>query len=192
MHRTQDTYKSYADRRRLDRSLRGPFRISEQINPIAYSLELPPEYRIRNVFHVSLLEPVHTTDIRAGMRPASPDDEPDDELATVLNNDSNTGTEVRGEECDVMNDPLNTDSEDELLGLLRRPVEFGRSNNASSSRNINIDAQAGPSAGQGAAAGGPAGQVAEAGGSAGRSDGFDSEHADTSNPFLRLCAREDR
>ncbi|KAL7746882.1 hypothetical protein RI367_007818, partial [Sorochytrium milnesiophthora] len=41
----------------------------------------------------------------------------------------------------VMNDPLNTDSEGELLVVLRRPVEIGRSNIASSSRKISNEAQ---------------------------------------------------
>ncbi|KAL7754032.1 hypothetical protein RI367_000011 [Sorochytrium milnesiophthora] len=70
----------------------GPFRIPQQINPVAYRLALPPEYRIHNVLHVSVLEPVHTSDLRAGMRPASPGDDSDDGLATPLNTDPNTGT----------------------------------------------------------------------------------------------------
>ncbi|KAL7745932.1 hypothetical protein RI367_008753, partial [Sorochytrium milnesiophthora] len=136
----------------------------------------------------------HTSDLRAGMRPASQGDDSDDVLATLLNNDPNTGTEVtwQGEEYDVMNDPLDTDPEDELLGLLRRPVEIGRSNIASSSRNINNEAQAGPSTGLEAVAGGSAVQGAAAGGSAGRSAGLDSEHANSSIPFLSHCARQDR
>lgn len=34
----------------------GPFRISQVINNVAYRLDLPPEWRIYNVFHISLLE----------------------------------------------------------------------------------------------------------------------------------------
>ncbi|KAL0204491.1 hypothetical protein M9458_002509, partial [Cirrhinus mrigala] len=35
----------------------GPFRISRQITPVSFRLELPPEYRISPTFHVSLLKP---------------------------------------------------------------------------------------------------------------------------------------
>ncbi|KAL0146514.1 hypothetical protein M9458_058145 [Cirrhinus mrigala] len=35
----------------------GPFRISRQIIPVSFRLELPPEYRISPTFHVSLLKP---------------------------------------------------------------------------------------------------------------------------------------
>ncbi|KAL7745937.1 hypothetical protein RI367_008751 [Sorochytrium milnesiophthora] len=48
-----------------------------------------------------------------------------------------------------MNDSVDIDSENELLRLLHRPVEIGRSNGASANRNINNEAHAGPSAGLG-------------------------------------------
>jgi hypothetical protein len=35
----------------------GPFLVTSKINNVAYQLELPPRYRIHNVFHVSLLRP---------------------------------------------------------------------------------------------------------------------------------------
>ncbi len=39
----------------------GPFKITQEISPVAYRLELPPNWRIHNVFHASLLTPYHET-----------------------------------------------------------------------------------------------------------------------------------
>ena len=39
----------------------GPFRITKQISPIAYKLELPPAWTIHPVFHTSLLTLYHET-----------------------------------------------------------------------------------------------------------------------------------
>jgi len=43
--------------KKLDHVKVGPFFISEQISPVNYRLELPPDAKIHPVFHVSLLEP---------------------------------------------------------------------------------------------------------------------------------------
>src|SRR6266446_2462921 len=39
----------------------GPFKITQEISPVAYQLELPPNWRIHDVFHASLLTPYHET-----------------------------------------------------------------------------------------------------------------------------------
>ena len=39
----------------------GPFRISKQISPVAYQLQLPDAWKIHNVFHASLLTPYRET-----------------------------------------------------------------------------------------------------------------------------------
>src|SRR6266404_2615087 len=39
----------------------GPFKITQEISPVAYRLELPPNWRIHNVFHASLLTLYHET-----------------------------------------------------------------------------------------------------------------------------------
>ena len=39
----------------------GPFRVTEIISPVAYRLELPPQWKIHNAFHASLLTPYKET-----------------------------------------------------------------------------------------------------------------------------------
>ena len=39
----------------------GPFVITKEISPVAYQLDLPPAWRIHNVFHCSLLSPYRET-----------------------------------------------------------------------------------------------------------------------------------
>jgi hypothetical protein len=39
----------------------GPFRISKQVSPVAYQLQLPDTWKIHNVFHTSLLTPYRET-----------------------------------------------------------------------------------------------------------------------------------
>ncbi len=39
----------------------GPFKIIQEISPVAYQLELPTSWRIHDVFHASLLTPYYET-----------------------------------------------------------------------------------------------------------------------------------
>ena len=41
----------------------GPFKITRRISPVACELDLPPDWRMHNVFHVSLLKEQHTSDL---------------------------------------------------------------------------------------------------------------------------------
>ena len=41
----------------------GPFKVTKVLSPITYQLELPPQWKIHDVFHIDLLTPYHETDI---------------------------------------------------------------------------------------------------------------------------------
>jgi hypothetical protein len=47
----------------LDYKRLGPFKIAILVGLVACQLELPPQFKIHNVFHVSLLEPYHENPI---------------------------------------------------------------------------------------------------------------------------------
>jgi hypothetical protein len=47
----------------LDYKRLGPFKIAKLVGLVACQLELPPQFKIHNVFHVSLLEPYHENPI---------------------------------------------------------------------------------------------------------------------------------
>ena len=48
---------------KLDHQRLGPFRISAQINDVAFRLDLPTHMRLHPIFHCSLLEPCATSTI---------------------------------------------------------------------------------------------------------------------------------
>ena len=56
---------------KLDYKKLDPFRIIEKIGCMVVRLELPSQFRIHNVFHVSLLEPRHISEI-PGRHPSPP------------------------------------------------------------------------------------------------------------------------
>jgi hypothetical protein len=48
---------------KLDYKRLGPFKIAKLVGLVACQLELPPQFKIHNVFHVSFLEPYHENQI---------------------------------------------------------------------------------------------------------------------------------
>jgi hypothetical protein len=43
----------------------GPFKISKVMGPVTYRLQLPPAWKIHDIFHTSLLTPYTETDIHS-------------------------------------------------------------------------------------------------------------------------------
>ena len=41
----------------------GPFKVTRVLSPITYQLELPPQWKVHDVFHIDLLTPYHEKDI---------------------------------------------------------------------------------------------------------------------------------
>jgi hypothetical protein len=99
LHRAQQRYKEQADKKRdpsppfkvgdqvwllrkniktsrpsdkLDHKRLGPFRIIEQVNPVAFRLQLPDTVKFHNVFHVSLLEPYSPNEFPGRQVPPPP------------------------------------------------------------------------------------------------------------------------
>jgi hypothetical protein len=66
----------------------GPFRIKKVLGPVTYQLELPPRWRIHDVFHVTLLSPFKQTEIHGPGYPKPPPDiiegEEEYEVETIL------------------------------------------------------------------------------------------------------------
>ncbi len=50
----------------------GPLTIRERLSPLTYRLKLPEGYRIHDVFHISLLSPVKTDQIKGQTQPPPP------------------------------------------------------------------------------------------------------------------------
>lgn len=63
----------------------GPFPVTAKVGQVSYQVEIPPHYRLHNVFHVSLLKPAF--DNNAGQAPPPPmvmEGENEFEIETVL------------------------------------------------------------------------------------------------------------
>ena len=73
---------------KLDYKRLGPFTIADQINPVAFRLNLPPSMKVHDVFHVSLLEPYIPNTLPGRLEepppPAIVDGEPEYEVEEIL------------------------------------------------------------------------------------------------------------
>jgi len=64
--------------RKMDHKNHGPFQIEKIVSPLAVRLTLPRQWKIHNVFHVSLLEPYRTSEHRTPPDPSKVLREADD------------------------------------------------------------------------------------------------------------------
>jgi hypothetical protein len=64
--------------KKLDHKNHGPFQVEKIVSPLAVRLTLPRKWKIHNVFHVSLLEPYHSSELRQPADPAKVLREADD------------------------------------------------------------------------------------------------------------------
>ena len=66
----------------------GPFKIRNKISDVVYQLELPPQWKIHNVFHASLLTPYVETKLHGPNYPEPPPDiiegEPEFEIEQIV------------------------------------------------------------------------------------------------------------
>ena len=66
--------------RKLKKRFVGPFFIVRQVGQVAYELELPEQWKIHNIFHVSLLRPFRTSSWTQPTDPGQPEElEPEDD-----------------------------------------------------------------------------------------------------------------
>ena len=52
----------FQDHKKLRLKRQGPFKIMEVLGPLTYQLQLPPQWKIHNVFHATFLTPYHETE----------------------------------------------------------------------------------------------------------------------------------
>lgn len=82
--------------KKLDKRMLGPFRIEKVLSPTAVRLTLPESWRIHNSFHVSLIEPYHTSD----------NQDPPDPVRILLDADPIEGDEYQ---IDEIKDSIETE-----------------------------------------------------------------------------------
>ena len=52
----------FQDHKKLRLKRQGPFKITEVLGPLTYRLQLPPQWKIHDVFHATLLTPYRETE----------------------------------------------------------------------------------------------------------------------------------